>query len=515
MNHRSIFIRRTSVLLLIIAIMLITPHGYAFEWSTDTRLTTDDYVDWWPALTSTAEGEIWAAWRSNRLGDDEIFYKTFNGSEWTQDMRLTWENHTDNHPSIMQASDGKIWVVWESDRNEHDQDIYFKVFDGSEWTADEQLTTNPSDDAYPSIMQATNGDIWVVWASPRTGNSEIFYTIFNGTSWSNATQLTTDLDAQNWDPSILQAADGLIWVVFTKTSDGQHEDIYFKIFDGLEWSPDWQLTFHTKYDSYPSIAQTSDGAIWVVWQSDRDVNENIYYMVRAINGSWSAETKLTTHSSDDVGPSIAQALDQTIWIAWGSLRGTPPNFDLYYKINSHDVAVTEILVPATRVLRGETAPIEVVALNRGTESEIFDVECYANTTLVQSKEVSLISGQSQTLTFQWNTTGVAPGSYIISATAIPVSGEGRLDDNSLTDGTVEVRIPGDFCGSYQVEPGVWRTLPIPDGRVDIDDFGTAIGQYGTFYPSWNPTWGPAADVNMDLVVDIDDLLIIAIHFGET
>jgi hypothetical protein len=415
----------------------------------------------------------------------------------------------------MQASDGKIWVVWDSDRNEHDQDVYFKVFNGSEWTEDEQLTTDPSDDAYPSIMQANDGNIWVVWASPRTGNSELFYKIFNGTSWSNAIQLTTDANGQDWDPSILQAADGLIWVVFTKTSDVQHEDIFFKIFDGFEWTPDWQLTFHRKYDRHPSITQTSDGKIWVVWDSDRDVNENIYYKVRALNGSWSDETKLTTHSADDVGPSIAQATDQTIWIAWGSLRGAIPNFDVYYKINSHDVAVTGITVPATEVFRGETALIEVVASNLGTESETFDVECYANSTLVESKAVSLISGQNQTLTFQWNTTGVAPGSYIISASAIPVLGEGRLDDNSLTDGSLEVRILGDFCGSYEVDPGVWETLPIPDGRVDIDDFGTAVGQYGTTYPSWNPTWGPAADVNTDLVVDIDDLLIIAIHFGET
>jgi len=57
--------------------------------------------------------------------------------------------------------------------------------------------------------------------------------------------------------------------------------------------------------------------------------------------------------------------------------------------------------------------------------------------------------------------------------------------------------------------------PTPDGNVDIDDFMTAVGQFGTSYPTWNPTYGPIADVNKDRVVDIDDLMEIAVRYGGT
>ncbi len=67
-----------------------------------------------------------------------------------------------------------------------------------------------------------------------------------------------------------------------------------------------------------------------------------------------------------------------------------------------------------------------------------------------------------------------------------------------------------------VRPDFYPAVPGPDGTVDIDDFGTAVGQFGTAHPYWlSPTYGPLADVNKDRVVDIDDLLDVAVRFGKT
>jgi hypothetical protein len=92
-----------------------------------------------------------------------------------------------------------------------------------------------------------------------------------------------------------------------------------------------------------------------------------------------------------------------------------------------------------------------------------------------------------------------------------VPGETDLADNFMSaENLVEVRIRGDIVGMYDDV-----LLPIPDGQVDLDDFMIAVGQFGTAYPNWNPVWGPVCDVNNDKVVDIDDLMIIALHYGET
>ena len=46
---------------------------------------------------------------------------------------------------------------------------------GLTWSAEWQLTTDPSGDFDPAVFQAADGKMWVVWASYRTGNLDIWY----------------------------------------------------------------------------------------------------------------------------------------------------------------------------------------------------------------------------------------------------------------------------------------------------------------------------------------------------
>ena len=480
MGRKTNFTTRTLITFLIMVVIITAPFSYTAAWSPDMRLTTDDGTDWDPSITSTTDGEIWVVWRSDRMDNDEIYYKVFNGSSWSNDTRLTWEPHYDSYPSVMQASDGTIWVVWSSYRNEHDLDLYYKVFDGS-WSVDTRLTWENHTDYYPSIMQASDGKIWVVWTSDRNEHDlDLYYKVFDG-SWSDDTQLTTDLNTQDWGPSIMQASDGKIWIAFTKTTDTKHEDIYYKVFSGTEWSRDLRMTFDDKNsESHPSIMQASDGTIWVVWHSDRDVYENIYYRVRWINRTWSDPAKLTKYLADDMYPSITQTPDQTIWVAWGSWRSGFT--DIYYKISYRDVAITEVTVPVDLVIRGETISINVTAINLGLETETFEVKCHANSTLVGSETISLDLNQTQSLTFQWNTTDFDSGKYNISATAVAVPREEKLYDNYLSDGLVEVCANVfDLSKAYGSEPG-------------------------------DPNWNLHCDFNKDNKIDASDLFDLSKNY---
>lgn len=101
------------------------------------------------------------------------------------------------------------------------------------------------------------------------------------------------------------------------------------------------------------------------------------------------------------------------------------------------------------------------------------------------------------------------GNYTLKATVAPVMGEVDTADNTLTY-TFEIRIKGDICGW---EGNILK--PIPNQRVDMDDFGMVVGHWGTVSPTWHPVWGPAADINDDGLVDLDDIMEVAIHFLET
>jgi hypothetical protein len=487
----------------------------ALDWSLDLRLTSDIGWDCAPSIAKTTDGKVWVVWHTDRSGNEDIFYKVYSGSFWSDETQLTTDPQNDMNPSIVQAQDGKIWVVWETDRKLLDEDIYYRVFDGVSWTNDTPLCTELFPDKNPSVTSTQDGKIWVVWSSIRTGDPEIFYKTFNGSAWSTEYRLTSDQNMDDEDPSIMQAMDGTIWVVWSKKSKAKNDDIYYKTFDGASWSDDTQLTTDSNIDSNPAITQSMNGRIWVTWNSNRKAaNMNIFYKI--FNGvSWTTEYQLTSAMEDDKTSCITQTTNGSIWVVWASKR-VLAQYDLYYRLGLelHDIAVVGITLYApynsTIAFRNEVVNMDVGIQNEGEANENVGVRCYANSSLVESKMASLTSGQYRSLVFTWNTTGCKPGLYVISAYAVPVVGELDLLDNSFTGGLLEVRI-GDIAG---IVNGVVQ--PIPDRRVDGADFGITIGHFGHTGPSWpRPSWDPVCDVNEDWVVDLDDIMLVGAHYGET
>lgn len=490
----------------------------ALDWSLDTKLTSDIGWDGAPSIVQADDGKVWVVWHSDRNmavgGGMDIYYRFLDGSSWSVETRLTTDAQNDMNPSVTQAMDGKIWVVWETDRKLLDEDIYYRIFDGVSWTNDTALCTELFPDKNPSVTATQDGKIWVVWSSIRTGDPEIFYKTFNGSAWSTEYQLTSDQNMDDEDPSVMQAMDGTVWVVWSKKSKAKTDDIYYKTFDGLTWSDDIKLTTDSYIDSNPAITQSMNGRIWVTWNSNRKAaNMNVFYKI--FDGvSWSTEDQLTSAMEDDKTPCITQTVNGSIWIVWASKR-VLAQYDLYYRLGLelHDVAVLSVTPYASTAFRGEIVYITVGVQNEGEAKEDVEVQCFANSSLIQSRMTPLTSGQYLSMVFQWNTTGAKVGSYVISATIVPVVGELSLEDNSFTDGSIEVRIKGDIVGVYD------NTIqPVPDKRVDIDDFGTVIGHYGCAVPWPHPAWDSAANVDNEFpstnVVDLADIMLVGSHYGE-
>lgn len=157
---------------------------------------------------------------------------------------------------------------------------------------------------------------------------------------------------------------------------------------------------------------------------------------------------------------------------------------------SHDVAITSIMVyNATTVSPGEIVTITVTVQNQGNFNESFNVTAYYDDTIIESKTVNALSSVSYlTLTFLWNTTGVAGGQYQIKAEASIVPGEVDTSDNFYADGWITVagpRPPYAYFYYYPSRPSVGYTVEFyasssydPDGYIvsyawDFGDGATA------------------------------------------
>jgi len=105
-----------------------------------------------------------------------------------------------------------------------------------------------------------------------------------------------------------------------------------------------------------------------------------------------------------------------------------------------DIKVTGVTIINATVSRGQTAKVNVTVVNEGSTQRSFNITLYANTTLIGwlATNETLAADASTTRTFNWVTTGVAFGTYIINATVPAVAGEKDTVDNKLVDGTIAV-----------------------------------------------------------------------------
>jgi outer membrane protein assembly factor BamB len=164
----------------------------------------------------------------------------------------------------------------------------------------------------------------------------------------------------------------------------------------------------------------------------------------------------------------------------------------------HDVAVTSVTPSKTVVGQGFSGSINVTAANHGSYAETFKVTVYANTTSIASQNITLSIGQSDTTTFVWNTTSFAKGNYTISAYAWPVPGETNTADNTYTNGTVLVTIPGDVNG---------------DRKIDLKDVFAVGKAYGSVVG--DPRYNPNLDINGDGKIDLKDYFTACKNYGKS
>jgi PKD repeat protein len=105
----------------------------------------------------------------------------------------------------------------------------------------------------------------------------------------------------------------------------------------------------------------------------------------------------------------------------------------------HNIAIISVVPSPTTVKTGESVSISVSVTNEGNFTETFNVTTYyADTSIETQTDITLTTGNSTTLTFNWNTADIAAGDYTIKAVASRVENETDLGDNTRIDGTVTI-----------------------------------------------------------------------------
>jgi len=108
----------------------------------------------------------------------------------------------------------------------------------------------------------------------------------------------------------------------------------------------------------------------------------------------------------------------------------------------HDIAITDLRVSPASVPSGGQVSINVTAFNKGSSIETFSITVTCGNTAIGTKEVAVLApGNYETLTFIWETKGMASGSYLLTATTSSVLGETNTEDNVFSNVGLEITNP--------------------------------------------------------------------------
>ena len=208
-------------------------------WGSDTRLTINDSISWWPSI-AVLGNNVHVVWREKRDGNHEIYYKrsTDGGTTWPAspagDIRLTTNTAESWNPSVA-VSGETVHVVWSDNRiSSANYEIYYKrsIDNGTSWGADTRLTNATGASHFPTVA-VEGSNVHVVWQDPGSGsNNDIHYmkSSDNGTTWSIDTNLTNVSTTTKYLPGVA-AKGGKVHVVWRDLRDGNSE-MYYKRYIG-------------------------------------------------------------------------------------------------------------------------------------------------------------------------------------------------------------------------------------------------------------------------------------------
>lgn len=507
---------RTITATFAIALFLLTSLHFAIVpiakadtvWSSDQRLTVNQAIDMSPAVSGLADGRVLVVWQSYRAGKPQLYSKVFAGT-WSPDALVPLGDSENGQPSLSRGQDGSLWLAWRTNRTGN-FDIFARrsADNGQSWGSESQITASLAADHDPAIAALNNGKLMVTFRSDRVGNDEVYYRLFNATWQGPEVNLSVNPSADR-TPSLTQMADGKIWAAWTSNRDGDGEIYVTKgtlSGDSVVWGPVQRLTFDLSDDRDPGITQDDDRSVWVAWQTDRDspadASPEIYYKQSFDNGaSWSPDTRLTTDTvAIDAGVGIARDLAGVIWVVWHSTRLN--NFEIYYKTSPvptvHDVAASDTAAQRLFVYQGFNLTLGVGAQNLGNVGENVNVLVHANSSTVGQVATTLAAGEFKPVLIVWNTAGYRVGNYVLQGEVSGVPQDLNPSNNLNTGPTVQVRLVGDTNG---------------DRVVDLDDVLTVAVAWGS--TPGTPGWVPQADINGNGIVDLDDVLMTAVNWGQT
>ena len=196
---------------------------------------------------------------------------------------------------------------------------------------EEKLSEAGSADDYPAVAVTPNGTRWTAWLSYKDGADRVL-----ARGGGQLHELTGRGDHQA--PALASDSAGRIFAVWSR-NDGGTFHLYARVLDNGSWTAETKLTSAGGSNLWPRLASDGHGKVALAWQGFR-ANQSVV-LARLWDGKrWSAERRMSEGASNSWMPSAAFGGGK-LWIAWDS-----------YATGSYQIYAREWDGAPVRVTRG-------------------------------------------------------------------------------------------------------------------------------------------------------------------
>jgi hypothetical protein len=225
------------------------------------KLSSGEFEDDEPAIAALPDGSIAVAWVAYRDRGDRILLRTRAKDSWSAVEEVTPKAGDIFRCSLVADGQGAIRVIW-SERENGRWHIWSRQRRGDSWQAPERVSGEGSN-TFHAAAASTTGDIFVVWQSFRSGQSDVVLRAFSQGSWSREIRVS-ESPANDWEPAVAAGSDGTAYVVWDSYDKGNY-DVHFRSYQKGDFSPVRAVTTSPYFQAHASVAVDLQNRPWVAW----------------------------------------------------------------------------------------------------------------------------------------------------------------------------------------------------------------------------------------------------------
>ena len=215
----------------------------------------------YPSMALGAGGEIWAAWQGYLDLGEHVYARRFDGSSWGEVERLTEKKGDIFRTAAGIDAQGRVWVVW-GERDGRTWHLYARRRENGQWVPRMQITREHGPNTFHRLAADREGNLHLVWIGHDGGQSYVYWSRLSGDEWSAPQRIS---GPSAWNPEAAADSGGNLWVVWDSYRTGNYDIFLRRVGPDGALGEEMQVTKSSLFQAHPTVAVDKQDRVWVAW----------------------------------------------------------------------------------------------------------------------------------------------------------------------------------------------------------------------------------------------------------